>query len=339
MKLELKDHKQGTAKFAVEVSAEELNSYRAKAISAIGNELEVEGFRKGKAPVSVVEDKVGERAISAEAAQLAVEDAFRQAVSEHGLKPVSDPEVTVTKLAPGNPMEFKLVIPVMPEVKLPEYAAIAAKIERKKVEVTDKEVEDALSWLATSRTEKDKEPPAVTDEFARSLGAFENLEALKSSIKEGLESEKVTAESQRLRQEVLEKVAEASNMEISSQLVSEEQASMMRNLKEGVKSTLNITFEEYLLKVEKTEDELAKSFQEEAGKRVRNYLVLRAIAEKENIQPTPEEIEEESSKALKQYQNPKEAEKTIDPLRLKEYTELVLRNEKTLAFLESLVKP
>lgn len=338
MKLELREHKNGRAELEVEVSVEEMDAYQERATEQARKELEIEGFRKGKAPVSIVADKVGERAIVETAAQLAVSDAFRQAISEHELKPVSDPEVAITKLAPGNPMEFKLIISVMPEIVLPDYEALAGAFERAPVEVTDEEVESALSWLAKSRSAEGKEPPALTDEFARSIGAFENLEALKASIKEGLESEKGSRETDRFRQEILEKVAESSRLEVSPQLVASEQRSMVANLKEGVKSALHISFEDYLRKIGKTEEELASSFEEEARKRVRNYFVLRAIAEKENIQPSSEEIETETVRALKQYQNPEEAEREIDPTRLREYTELVVRNEKTLAYLESLTK-
>ncbi|MDZ4231946.1 MAG: hypothetical protein U1C72_01695, partial [Candidatus Pacearchaeota archaeon] len=123
-----------------------------------------------------------------------------------------------------------------------------------------------------------------------------------------------------------------------SQLVSSEQRSMAENLKEGVKMSLQIPFEEYLKRVKKSEDEIISSFEEEARKRVRNYLVLRAIAAQEGIESTKEEIEEEASRVLSQYQNKEKAAKSIDPLRLREYTELVVRNEKTLAYLESLTK-
>ncbi|MDZ4231750.1 MAG: trigger factor family protein, partial [Candidatus Pacearchaeota archaeon] len=125
MKLELNEHKKGVAEVAVEVSPEELRTYQEHAAVTVGKELEVEGFRKGKAPLDVVVRKVGDRTILAEAAQLAISDAFRQATKEHNLAPISDPEAVITKLAPGNPLEFKLRIPVMPEVSLSDYASIA----------------------------------------------------------------------------------------------------------------------------------------------------------------------------------------------------------------------
>ena len=113
---------------------------------------------------------------------------------------------------------------------------------------------------------------------------------------------------------------------------------MLENIKRGVSQTLHIEFKDYLEKIKKTEQELLDSFQDEAEKRVKNYLILREISKKENVTPTQEEMDQEMQKILRQYQTPQKAEKNIDLKQLKEYTELVLKNEKTLELLESFVQ-
>ena len=133
----------------------------------------------------------------------------------------------------------------------------------------------------------------LTDEFARTVGKFENLEDLKKNITEGLQQEKEVTERQRIRQEILEKIAKETKMDIPEELLINEKRNILENIKRGVSQTLQIEFKDYLEKIKKTEQELLDSFQDEAEKRVKNYLILREISKKEHVTPTQEEMNEE----------------------------------------------
>lgn len=178
--------------------------------------------------------------------------------------------------------------------------------------------------------------PEINDEWVKDLGRFENLTSLKQNIKEGLLREKEMAESQRIRQEMLEKIAESSKIEIPEILVESEKNKMLDSLKEGISQDLKISFQDYLARIKKTEKELADSFWQEAQNRIKNFLILREIAKRQNISVSEEEIKRETDKILGGYADIKKAEGDLDPEKLKLYTEGEIKNEKVFSFLESL---
>lgn len=338
MKTSIKNKGNSTIEIEVEVPAEDFKEYIEKSIISFQTEVEAEGFRKGRAPENIVRQKVGEENILNNAAQLAVSDAFSSVTKEHNLETVGQPDVQITKLAEGNPLEFVIKVSTVPEITLPDYKSIAEKVEIKEAKVTNEDVEKALDWLKKNKKGEDGKEPELTDEFAKTIGNFENMEALKKNITEGLKQEKEVGEKQRVRQEILEKIAKETKMDIPKELLENEKKNMLENIKQGVVQTLKMEFTEYLSKIKKTEQELLDSFKDEAEKRVKNYLLLREISKKEEVTPTKEEMDQEMQKVLRQYQTPEEAEKNIDMEQLKEYTELVLKNEKTLELLESYIK-
>lgn len=178
--------------------------------------------------------------------------------------------------------------------------------------------------------------PEINDEFAKTLGNFENLENLKQSIKEGLTKEKEIAERERRRGEILEKITDLADFEVPEILVSLEEKRMFDDLKQRVENELKVTFEEYLKETKKDEREIKSSFWEVAKKRVKSFLVLREIGKREKIEVDEEEIKAAINEFLKRYPDVKTAEKEIDLNRLKEYYRGVIYNEKVLQFLESL---
>lgn len=180
------------------------------------------------------------------------------------------------------------------------------------------------------------ELPEMNDEFAKQLGEFDSLVALKSNIKEGLTAEKEEAEKQRQRGEILEKLAEKIDFEIPEKLVGSEQQRLLEDLKNNVSSKFKISFEEYLASVKQTEEELKKTFAKEAEKRIKNFLVLREVGNKEMIEVSDKEVEDELQKVMKKPFDT--AQGKIDIEQLKEYTKDVIYNEKVFQKLESFTK-
>ena len=130
----------------------------------ISEKKDIEGFRKGKAPYHVVKDRIGEAAIYEEAADLAVRKTYPEVMKKiadareskrEGFLPIGRPDITVTKLAPDNEMQYKVTLSLLPQVGLPPYKDIAGYIragEKKEVSVSDEEVDKTIDWIRDSRT-------------------------------------------------------------------------------------------------------------------------------------------------------------------------------------------
>jgi FKBP-type peptidyl-prolyl cis-trans isomerase (trigger factor) len=337
MKSSLK-HVSGSQKeLEVEISPEEVALFTGKALELLGKDIELQGFRKGTAPQEMVQQAIAPEYVFEQASKMAIQDAYGKAITEHKLDPLGAPEVRVTKIAENNPLVFQVSLSVLPEFQLPDYKSVAQGVQKKAVSVEEQEVQKALEWLQQSRQQEGAELPALSDEFAQSVGAFETLATLKNNIQEGLQREKETQEVDRIRQEILEKIAEKISVDIPPVLISQEQHALKEEMQRSIKQTLNMELPEYFAKINKTEQDVEKSLAEQAEKRVKGFLILREIAKQEEIKPTEQEVQEEMNKILAGYPNPKEAQKQLDPERLKTYTEGVLVNEKTFQLLESYI--
>jgi len=181
------------------------------------------------------------------------------------------------------------------------------------------------------------ELPEINDELAKQLGGFDTLVALKTSIKEGMTAEKTEEEKQKKRGEVLEKISEKIKIEMPEAVVEYEKQRMLDDLKNKISQSIKISFEEYLASIKKTEKEILETYQREAEKRIKNFLTLKEIGRKENIEVSEKELEEEVQKALKNYnlEHAGHNHGKIDINQLKEYTKGVLYNEKVFQKLES----
>jgi len=180
------------------------------------------------------------------------------------------------------------------------------------------------------------ELPEINDDFAKNLGKFENLDALKKNINEGIRIEKEAQEKQRQRNEIMERISEKLKIEIPEVLINLEKERSFNNFKERISHNFKISFEEYLASIKKDEKELKESFLKEAEKKMKNFLILREIGRRENVSVGENEIEEEINKTIKNY--PVEIAKKIDINELKEYTKGAIFNEKVFEKLESFSK-
>lgn len=183
---------------------------------------------------------------------------------------------------------------------------------------------------------KKVEFPEIDDQFARSLGNFEDLNSLKERIREGIKMEKEILERERIHQEILEKIASQISWQIPQILIEAEKNRMIENFKKAINQKFQIDFKDYLARINKTEADLRESFQIEAERKIKNFLILQEIAKKEKISVLPEEVEVKINNFLKNYPDIEKAKKELDLENLKSYYEEVIRNEKALQLLESM---
>ncbi len=191
-----------------------------------------------------------------------------------------------------------------------------------------------ISFSVLLKGVEDVQMPGLTDEFAKSLGKFETMAALEQSVREGMEREEKEKEQQKFRMALLEAIDKQTTMDVPDALVSREQDLMVHELEHSITQG-GMDWKEYQTHIGKTEEQMKKEFEDQAKKRVRYALIMRAVADKENIEPTQDEVQDEVSRALMQYKTPEQAAKSIDVESLVSYTRNILTNEKVSQFLES----
>ena len=120
-----------------EISAEIFMSGWSNAIKEFSEKVEMDGFRKGKIPEDILIKNIGRGAVLEKMAVIALEKEYPKIISEHKIRAIGRPEITLTKLAENNPLGFKVTTSVLPEITLPDYKGIAKKIMAKKEEVSE----------------------------------------------------------------------------------------------------------------------------------------------------------------------------------------------------------
>jgi len=185
MKFEIKNLSNSEIEIKLEISAQEFEDFYQEALKDIAKEFESEGFRRGKAPLSIVEEKTGEEKILTEAAEKAISENYKKIVLEEKLEPISQPKVEILKFAPGNPLVVKISAVVLPKVNLPDYKKIAGTKKRKEIKVEEKEVEDSLNWLVKSRAKfSQKQGPAEKGDFVEIIYWSDQIPELKKGQKD-----------------------------------------------------------------------------------------------------------------------------------------------------------
>jgi len=422
MKTEQKKLPKSQIEITFELTAEEFKEHFEHALEHLKGHVKVDGFRAGKAPASMVEEKLKPEALLMEAGEHAVQHVYMDYIKENKLEPVGNPEVSIKKIAKGSEFVFTAVITVLPDAELPDYKEIAKTVKGKEVEVTEQEILDSINYLQKTRAKftlknepaelkdfveikynnpeinngkdvDDKfilgeggfmkgfetgivgmksgeekeitvtfpenaprkdlagknatfkvkvigiqkmELPELNDEFAKQMGTFDSLIALKTSMKEGITAEKKEEEKQRVRAEILEKIAQNSKFEMPETMVTYEQDRLVHGFKHRIEQSAKISFEEYLSSIKQTEEQVKETYRNEAEKRLRGFLVLRELGRKENVEVSDKELDEEVGKAVKNYLP--EQLKQIDINELKEYTKGVIQNEKIFQILENFSK-
>lgn len=133
-------------KLTVEVPFDELKPSLDAAYGRIAQGVTIPGFRKGKVPARVIEQRFGRAAVLEEAVQDALPKAYDEALREHGIVPLGRPEVDVAEIADGQPLSFTAEVDVRPDFDLPDYSAL--RIEVGPAVPSDEEVDVQLTALA-----------------------------------------------------------------------------------------------------------------------------------------------------------------------------------------------
>jgi FKBP-type peptidyl-prolyl cis-trans isomerase (trigger factor) len=336
MKTKINKLPESTVEIEGQIDWLDLELHRSEALKHLGKDLEMPGFRKGHVPEGILLKNIPEISILEEMAELAMPKAYLHILEEHKIDAIGRPEIAITKIAAGNPLEFKIKTAVLPEVKLPDYKVIAQAENKTKPDVLavdDEEVEKAILQLRKMKLPKsevepkDEDLPEFNDEFVKSFGNFKDVADFKIKIKDNMRLEKEFKEKEKQRIKILDAILNKTKIDLPRILIESELDKMLHQVKGDIENS-GFKFDDYLKHLNKTEEDMKKEWEKEAEKRSKLELILHAIAKQENIKADEAEIKVEMEKVLDMY-------KDADPTRARAYVENVLTNEKIWVFLEN----
>lgn len=191
----------------------------------------------------------------------------------------------------------------------------------------------AVFKVVVQKIEK-KEIPEITDEFAANVSEFENLEDYKKDIEKRL-SQKLEQEKERkVENDLLEKIVEASKVEIPEILIERQLDIFIRDLETRL-SFQGLKLEEYLDYVGTNVSDLRKERREQAEQTVKTRLVLEALVKKENMVVSEEELDSALKETAEKYKKTvEEYKKSLDDRTIAYYQNDILM-KKLLDFLKS----
>ncbi|MYL50228.1 trigger factor [Halobacillus litoralis] len=148
-KWEKQEGNQGT--LTVEVPASEFDKALDQAFKKVVQQVQVPGFRKGKVPRKLFEQRFGVESLYQDALDIVLPQAYTEAVEETGIEPVDRPEVDVKQIEKGQDLVFTAEVTVKPEVKLGDYKGLV--VEEQDTEVSDEDVENELKQMQERQAE------------------------------------------------------------------------------------------------------------------------------------------------------------------------------------------
>lgn len=356
-------------KISVEVGYDELRPSIEKAYKEIANQISVPGFRKGKVPAAIIDQRVGRPAVIEQAVNDSLGEFYSQAVSEANLRPLAQPNVEVTAV-PGlekkdeGTLAFTAEVEVRPEIELPELSGLTLEVANAEVsaedidsrldslrerfgtlvgvdrpaadgdfvvidlnaKIDDQEIDsvsgisyqigsgsmlegldEALVGLSadetttfegplaggdnegkdafitvTAKTVKERELPAIDDDFAQLASEFDTIEELKEDLAKQAADAKVQEQAVAARDELL-KVLTAGDIPLPAGVI---EAEVVRHL-EGEGKALD--------------DEHRVEVEAETKTALTNQIVLDTLAEKLEVKVSQQELLDYLLNSARQY--------------------------------------
>jgi len=372
-------------KLSVEVPFDELKPSLDAAYKKIGSQMRIPGFRPGKVPARVIDQRVGRAAVLEEAVNEALPRIYVEAAREHEVQAIGQPDVDVTNLTDNESLSFTAEVDVRPEITLPELTGIEVTVDDPTV--TDNDVDEQLDALrerfgtlkgverpvqtgdyvsidlaasangepieagsqkglsyevgagdlidglddailgksagdtatftatlqqgeqagteadieVTVNSVKEKELPALDDEFAQLASEFDTIDELREDVRTRLGRVKTLEQGAQARDKVLEHLIGAVDFPLPESAVNAE----VEYREHDVVHSLNhddALYERYLQLQGKTREEFTAELREQAEKSVRAQFVLDAVAEKEDVQVGDAELTEYLVRQAARYQ-------------------------------------
>jgi FKBP-type peptidyl-prolyl cis-trans isomerase (trigger factor) len=324
------------------ISVKELDQHREKALKILSEDISIDGFRKGHIPENVLVEKIGEMNILNQMAELALSDIYPIIVLENKIDVIGQPQITITKMAPNNPIEFKIISTILPKFNLPNYKKIAKKInseKTEKIEVTEEDVSNTVNQIKKTNPEteltgkeqennEEKETTSneLTKETLKKLGDFKDIEDFKDKLKENIRQEKTNKAIEAKRVKIMDAILSETEINLPEIIIQSETDRILAQTKSDIER-MGLQFDKYLEHLKKTEEDLRKELQPDAEKRAKIQFILDKIIKAEKIEPN----EEEANKNIEQILNQHKEAKKED---VENYIKMVLSNQEVFKLLE-----
>lgn len=289
-------------------------------LAKMASEVEIAGFRKGTAPINMVEQQLGSK-LQDEVLKVAMPNFLIQALQGSDIVPIDYPQYQIISFTKGADLQFKATVTNRPAVTVGNYKTIkAARPQVKPVtDIEEQKVIDDLfkRWKTRQPASQPQTPQAgqagsinfnggnqpqpVTpvadvpnDEFAKAMGAA-TLVDLKTKVRLDLESNVKYNNELDYEEGILQEVEKITTVELPEILIQDELNRMLVSLQRRV-ADMGLLLEDYLKSQSKTLDQIKTEWRPQAEKNVRMELGLAEIARQENVTITDQELQAEIDK-------------------------------------------
>jgi FKBP-type peptidyl-prolyl cis-trans isomerase (trigger factor) len=331
-----------------EIPAEKMAIYRDEELKELQKNAKMDGFRPGKVPIERILTIYGEPQILRMAAERAIHKELPDLLAKENIFLLEPPKVETQTPEAGKPLAFTARAALPPEVKLPDWGAIAKKHNEKRQEVvisedefTQAQVHIRRERARVEKMEQGEEPakavesskatpesdlPPIDDEFAKSIG-YDSSAHFAEVLRKNMQTEKEGQDRQVRRNAILDDILKESTVRYPTSMKEYELDDMEGRIEYDL-SRMGASFEQYLQDLKKTREDLRKEWAEAADKRAKTRLILSEIARAEKVEVDETMLEQELKHAKEHY-------KDSDENNLRAGISHALRNEKVLELLES----
>ncbi|MBI2022146.1 hypothetical protein HYS93_04710 [Candidatus Daviesbacteria bacterium] len=355
-------HPKAQVEVQISVPWVDLEAKWNETLSKMAQDVEVAGFRKGQAPLNLVEQNLGKK-LEDEVFRVAMPQALIDALQGTNIVPIDYPRYQITSFQKGNQLQFSAMVTERPVIAVGNYKGI--KVQRPPLkQVTDEEVNKIIDELfrrwklrnpqsqppantnqgASGSMSFNASPPAggsaqggqqqsidiPNDDFAKGVGA-QSLADLKIKIRQDLENEAKYNNELDYEEAILQEIEKITQVDIPDILIQDELNRMLVSLQRSV-TDRGLLIDEYLKSQNKTVEQLKAEWRPQAEKNVRMELGLSEVARAEGVNILDEELQAEIDKI--QDQRVKAQFQAQEP---RMHLRHALRQTKTLNLLKTLV--
>jgi trigger factor len=154
MEIKINSLQKSKKEIIVSLNQKDLLPFKEEALKELNKDLQINGYRLGKAPLSIAENHLSSLKVYERMTSLAIDQIYPKIIKDKKIQAIGYPSINITKIVPNQEVEFKAEVAIIPQVELPNYQEIAQKIPKNKKEsltIEEKEIEQALLWLQDSR--------------------------------------------------------------------------------------------------------------------------------------------------------------------------------------------
>lgn len=329
--------KDGRTKINVEVENDRFELVKQKVYQRLAKDVEVEGFRPGKAPENVIAAKLGPK-LYEETLQELLPVVTLEIIKRENLIPLDRISYGVEKVGEGAGVKYSATFTVFPEFKLPDLTKI--KVEKEKLTVSDKEVESVIKKMyeesqknEEKEKEKSKKEQKMDDEWAASMNMqVKTLEEMKKKVKQELVRQKASMSENKYIDEIVSKIVEKSKFEVPDAMIEQEVERRKKQYESRIEQ-LGMKVEDFLRNQNTTMEKLEEDWKKEAVKQLKAEIILIKVSNEFKIVVKDGDVEKEVAK-LKDEKLKKQYEKK----EAKNYLKNVLVRQKVIRKIVDLVE-